>query len=85
MTEERPKTVTFSPLDVGYNPIRLQAMSFPLYLHHPDSPDKMTKYLVRPRRLCLDLRGGGVVGSLGAYYDSQSPTHLTCLSHRVKP
>jgi len=55
--EERPNTITFTPLDVDYNPFRLQSMSSSLYLTHAESPRDSIRYLVRPPRLRSDLRG----------------------------
>ena len=57
LAEERPNTITFTPLDVDYNPLRLQSMPSSLYLTHPDSPGYPIIYLVRPPRLHSDLRG----------------------------
>ena len=55
-TNERHNTTTFRPLDVDYNPVRLQSMPCALYLTHPDSPATTTRYLIRPPRLRSDLR-----------------------------
>ena len=55
--EERPNTVIFTPLDVDYNPFRLQSMPSSLYLTHPENSGDLIRYLVRPPRLRSDLRG----------------------------
>jgi len=39
--EERPNTITFTPMDVDYNPFCLQSMHSSLYLTHPADPNKM--------------------------------------------
>ncbi len=57
MVEDRPNTITFTPLDVDYNPVRLQSMPNSLYLTHPDSLGEHVRYLSRPPRLRSDLRG----------------------------
>jgi len=54
--EERLNIITFTPLDVDYNPFRLQSMPSSLYLTHPESPGDLIRYLVRPLRLRSDLR-----------------------------
>jgi len=68
--EERPNTMTFTPLDVDYNPFRLQSMHSSLYLTHPEDPNDLIKYLVRPPRLRSDLRGtptGHLAGALRSW------------------
>jgi len=55
--EERPKTITFTPMNMGYNPFRLQSMPSSLYLTHPEDPGKPVIYLIRPPRIGSDLRG----------------------------
>ncbi len=57
IVDERPNTVAFTPMDVDYNPIRLQSMPYALYLTPPESPSITTRYLIRPPRLRSDLRG----------------------------
>ena len=53
--DEHLNTATFTPVDVDYNPIRLQSMPCVLYLTHPESPSTPTRYLIRPPRLRFDL------------------------------
>ncbi len=55
--EERPNTITFTPLDVDYNPLRMQSMPSSLYLTHPESHGDPIKYIIRPPRLRSNLRG----------------------------
>jgi hypothetical protein len=55
--DERPNIITFTPLDVEYNPLHLQSMPSPLYFNHADSLEDPIRYLVRPPRLRSDLRG----------------------------
>ncbi len=55
--EDRPNTITFTPLDVDYNPIRLQSMPSSLYLTHPENLGGIVRIIVRPPRLRSDLRG----------------------------
>ncbi len=55
--EERPNTISFTPLDVDYNPLQLQTMTSTLYLSHPESPRDLTSYLIRRPRLRTSLRG----------------------------
>ena len=55
--EERPNTITFTPIYVDYNPFRLQSMPSFLYLTHPEDPSNPIRYLVRPPRLRSNLRG----------------------------
>ena len=54
--DERADTVAFTPMDVDYNPIRLQSMPCALYLTHPESPSTTTRYFIRPPRLRSDLK-----------------------------
>jgi hypothetical protein len=54
--EERPNTITFTPLDVDCNPFRIQSMPSSLYLTHPENPSDPIRYLVRPPRLRFDLQ-----------------------------
>ncbi len=55
--DKHANTATFTPVDVDYNPLRLQSMPCVLYLTHPESPSTPTKYLIRPPpRLRFDLR-----------------------------
>ncbi len=56
MADERAHTVAFTPMDVDYNPIRMQSMPCALYLTHPENPSTNTKYLIRPPRIHFDLR-----------------------------
>ena len=46
--EDRPNTITFTPIDVDYNLFRLQSMPSSLYLTHPEDPNDSIRYLVRP-------------------------------------
>ena len=55
--DERPNTVAFTPMEVDYNPIRLQSMLCAIYLVHPETPSTNTRYIIRPPRLRSDLRG----------------------------
>ena len=55
-TYERPNTVTFTPMDVDYNPFRLRFMPCSLYLTHHESPTETARYLIRPPRLRSDIR-----------------------------
>ena len=55
--EERPNTITFTPMDVDYNPFLLYSMPSSLYLTHPEIPSDTIRYLVCPPRLRSDLRG----------------------------
>ena len=48
MPGERANTAAFIPMDVDYNPIRLQSMPWALYLTLPESPSTTTRYLIRP-------------------------------------
>jgi hypothetical protein len=57
VVEDRPNTITFTPLDVDYNPFRLQSVPSSLYLTHPEDPRKPVMYLIRPPRLRSNLRG----------------------------
>jgi hypothetical protein len=50
-------TATFTPVEVDYNPLRLQSMPTVIFLTHPESPSTPTRYLIRPPRLRSDLRG----------------------------
>ena len=44
----RANTASFTPVDVDYNPLRLQSMPCVLYLTHPESPSTASMYLIRP-------------------------------------
>jgi len=55
--DERANTIAFTPMDVDYNPIRLQSMPCTIYLTHPENPSTTTMYLIRPPRHRSDLRG----------------------------
>ena len=55
--DEKANTIAFAPMDVDYNPIRLQSMPCTLHLTHPENPSTYTKYLIRPPRLRSDLSG----------------------------
>ncbi len=57
MADERANSAAFTPMDVDYNPIRLQSMPCALYLTHPENPSTTTMYLIRPPRLRSDFRG----------------------------
>ena len=57
IADERANAVAFTPMDVDYNPIRLQSMPCVLYLTHPENPFTTTMYLIHPPRLRSDLRG----------------------------
>jgi len=57
IADERANTAAFTPMDVDYNPIRLQSMPCALYLTHPENPSTTTRYLIRPPRLRSDLKG----------------------------
>ena len=48
IAEDRPNTITFIPMDVDYNLLRLQSMPSSIYLTHPEDPIKPSRYLVRP-------------------------------------
>jgi len=54
--EERPNTITFTPLDVDYNPFHLQSMPSSPYLTHLESHGDPIRYLVRPPRLRSHLK-----------------------------
>ena len=56
-TNDRTNTISFTPMDVDYNPFRLQSMLCAFHLTHLDSPTEPTRCIIRPPRLRLDLRG----------------------------
>jgi len=56
-TDDRSNTISFIPMDVDYNPFRLQFMPCALHLTHPDSPTEPTKSIIRPPRLRTNLKG----------------------------
>jgi len=54
--DERPNTATCTPMDMNYNPFRIQSITSALYLTYPDNLATTTKYLIRPPRFRSDLR-----------------------------
>ena len=46
IAEERPITITFTPMDVDYNYIRLHSIPCSLYLTRPDSRGETNRYLI---------------------------------------
>jgi hypothetical protein len=48
VADERANTIAFTPMEVDYNPVRLQSMPCALYLTHPETPTTNTRYLIRP-------------------------------------
>ena len=46
--DKHANTVTFTPVDVDYNSIRLQSMLCAIYLTRPESPSTTTRYLIPP-------------------------------------
>ena len=55
-TYDRPNTVPFTPMDVDYNPFRLQSMPCSLYITYNEIPTEATSYLILPPRLRSDLK-----------------------------
>jgi hypothetical protein len=86
--EERPNTITFTPLNVDYNSIRLQSMPCSLYLTHPDNPLETTRYLTRPSRLHSDFRGATYIGRHGGarqfWYSHPSVYHSPACMHTIR-
>jgi len=41
-------TVTFTPIEVDYNPLRLQAQPYSIMLFHPNTPLIPEFYSIRP-------------------------------------
>jgi hypothetical protein len=54
---DTPNTFTFMPMKVDYNPLRLQAQSYPMVLTHLDTPTIDETYSIRPSRLRTHARG----------------------------
>ena len=56
-TAGQANTVTFTPTEVDYNPLRLQEQPYTLMLTHPTNPTTQEFYSIRPPRLRTNARG----------------------------
>ncbi len=56
-TAGQANTITFTPTEVAYNPLRLQAQPYTLMLTHPTNLTIQEFYQIRPLRLLANARG----------------------------
>ena len=49
--------MSFTPIVVDYNPLRLQAQPYSIMLSHPNTPLIQEYYSIRPSRLRTNARG----------------------------
>ena len=54
---QQANTITFTPTEVDYNPLRRQAQPYTLILQHPTNPTIPEFYSIRPPRLRTNARG----------------------------
>ena len=56
-TDERQNTMVFTPTEVDYNPLRLQAQSHVIFLQDPRSINLTIKFSIKPPRIRSYTRG----------------------------
>ena len=54
---EQAEGARFTPMDVDYNPLQLQAQPYTIALPSPDAPTSYEKYSIRPPGLRTHARG----------------------------
>ena len=54
---EQAEGARFTPMDVDYNPLQLQAQPYTIALTSPDAPTSYEKYSIRPPGLRTHARG----------------------------
>ncbi len=56
-TDERHNTTVFTPTEVEYNPLRLQAQPYVVLLQDPISINNIIKFSIKPPRIRSHTRG----------------------------